>query len=155
MLRKITIRKFVVLAGALNLLGGAAMAGPITQDSQAAAKYFENKIAFEANPMSIKDVLDGKTQNAVIIDVRAKKDYEAGHIKDAINIPYDEHKGFEGDEKEFAGLTKGAMHYVYCYTLACALGPKACKKFAELGYAVKEVVGGFKGLEDAKLPVEK
>ena len=43
----------------------------------------------------------------IIIDVRTKEEYDAGHIKDAINIPYDE-------INENTILDKNSLIFVYC-----------------------------------------
>ena len=43
----------------------------------------------------------------IIIDVRTKEEYSTGHIKDAINIPYDE----INEETE---LDKNKLIFVYC-----------------------------------------
>lgn len=37
---------------------------------------------------NLKDIIE--ENNYIIIDVRTKEEYEDSHIKDAINIPYDE-----------------------------------------------------------------
>ena len=43
----------------------------------------------------------------IIVDVRTKEEYSSGHIKDAINIPYDE----INEETE---LDKTKLIFVYC-----------------------------------------
>ena len=48
-----------------------------------------------------------KTGNYVIVDVRTKEEYETSHVKDAINIPYDE-------IDEDTDLPKEKTIFVYC-----------------------------------------
>jgi len=124
------------------------------QDTQAAAKYFEDELNFTANPGSVKKVSEGKV-DGVIVDLRRKKDFDKRHIPGAINIPFDEYDGFEGNQTEFPGLSKNKTNYLYCYELLCNLSQKAAKKFASLGYPVKEVKGGFKAWEEHNYSVEK
>lgn len=124
------------------------------QDTEAAAKYFEDELNFTANPGSVKKVSEGKA-DGIIIDLRKKEDFDKGHIPGAINIPFDKYDGFEGLQTEFPGLAKNKINYVYCYELLCNLSQKAAKKFASLGYPVKEVKGGFKAWEEHKYSVEK
>lgn len=38
--------------------------------------------------------------NYVIIDVRTKEEYEAGHVVGAINVPYDELENYDGIDME-------------------------------------------------------
>ena len=124
------------------------------QDTQAAAKYFEDELNFTAVPATVKKVSEGKIKG-VIIDLRKKEHFDKGHIPVAINIPFDKFDGFEGVQTEFPGLSKDKINYLYCYELFCNLSQKAAKKFASLGYPVKEVKGGFEAWKDHDYPVQK
>ena len=124
------------------------------QDTNAAVKYFEDELSFTAGPGSVKAVVEGR-QSGVIIDLRKKEHFEKGHIQGAINLPFDEWDGFEGTQTDFPGLQTDKMNYLYCYELLCNLSQKAAKKFASLGYPVKEVKGGFKSWQEHDYPIEK
>lgn len=124
------------------------------QDTQGAFQYFENKLNYTANPSTMKKVSEGKIEG-VIIDLRKKDDFERGHVPGAINIPFDIYDGFEGKQTEFPGLSKDKINYLYCYELLCNLSQKAAKKFASLGFPVKEVEGGFKEWVSHNYPVEE
>lgn len=125
------------------------------QDSKKAVEYFENELNFKTNPHGVKSVVDGKTKNVTIVDVRSEKDYAKGHIPGAINIPWEKHQSFDGPETEFPELRKKGYNYVYCYELLCNLAQKAAKKFASLGYPVKEMAGGFEEWKAHDHPIEK
>lgn len=127
----------------------------MVQDTAKAAQFFENELNFKTNPHGVKAVLDGKIKNVTIVDLRTAKDFAEGHIPGAVNIPFDEHKGFDGNETSFEKLRKDGYNYVYCYQLLCNLGQKAAKKFASLGYPVKEIVGGYQSWKQANLPIEQ
>lgn len=124
------------------------------QDTEAAVRYFENELNFTAGPGTARKVSEGKL-DGVIVDLRRKEHFEKGHIPGAINLPFDEHDSFEGDQKDFPGLSKDKINYLYCYELLCNLSQKAAKKFAALGYPVKEIKGGFKSYEEYSYPIEK
>jgi len=124
------------------------------QDTSKAEQYFANELDFKTNPYGVKKALENKESNIAIIDVRASKDFAAGHIPGAISIPYDKYN-FDGSDTEFPGLKKDGYNYVYCYKAECNLAQKAAKKFASLGYPVKEIVGGFQSWKNDKFPVEK
>ncbi len=124
------------------------------QDTAMAFKYFEEELNFTAVPGSVKKVTEGK-MDGVIIDLRKKEHFDKGHIPGAINLPFDQYDGFEGQHSEFPGLSKDKINYVYCYELLCNLSLKAAKQFAALGYPVKEVKGGFTAWEEHGYPIEK
>ena len=48
-----------------------------------------------------------KENNYIVVDVRTKEEYETGHVKDSINIPYDE-------IDENVDLDKEKTILVYC-----------------------------------------
>ncbi len=125
------------------------------QDTKRAAQFFEEELSFKTNPYGVKSAIDGKVAKVTIVDVRSAKDFAEGHIPGAINLPYEQYNGFEGNEIAFPGLRKDGFNYVYCYQLLCNLGQKAAKKFASLGYPVKEIVGGMQSWKEAQYPIEK
>lgn len=146
--------KIVLGLGVCVLFSFAAKSGDKgIQDTPKAAQYFEDELNFKTNPHGVKGVLDGKVKNVTIVDVRGAKDFAKGHIPGAINIPYDQFNGFEGTQTEFPGLRKDGHNYVYCYGLLCNLSQKAAKKFASLGYPVKEIVGGYESWVEEGFPV--
>jgi rhodanese-related sulfurtransferase len=125
------------------------------QDSAKAVEYFEYELDFKTNPYGVNRIIDGGAKNVTIVDVRAAKDFANGHIPGAINIPYDQYNGFEGSETNFSGLRKNGFNYIYCYEHLCNLAQKAAKKFASLGYPVKEMVGGFEEWKNHKYSIVK
>lgn len=79
--------------------------------------------------------------NYIIVDVRTKEEYVSSHIKDAINIPYDE-------INESVELDKNKKILVYCQS-----GKRAEKAFVSLtniGYNVYNLGG----IDDIDLPKE-
>jgi rhodanese-related sulfurtransferase len=124
------------------------------QDLQKAQDFFKEEMSYKINPFGVKKAIEEKA-NITIVDVRSAKDYAEGHIPGAINIPYEKHSGFHGNETEFPGLRKDGYNYVYCYELLCDLAKDASIKFASVGYPVKEMAGGFKSWKEKELPIEK
>ncbi len=124
------------------------------QDTATAEQYFKHELEFKTNPYGVRQVVDGKVKNVTIVDVRSAKSYKEGHVPGAINIPEEKYSTFEGNETEFPGLRKDGYNYVYCYSATCNLAQKAAKKFASLGYPVKEMVGGYHTYKEHN-PVEK
>ena len=77
---------------------------------------------------TMKDVME--KNNYIILDVRTKEEYEEGHVKDSINIPYDE-------IDENVDLDKEKTIMVYCKS-----GKRssiAYETLKELGYDVLDL----------------
>ena len=155
------LTKTVKIIGLFMLLGTSAISvnaadkNDQIQDTAKAVEYFDNELNFKTNPHGVKAVLDGKVKNVTIVDVRSEADFAKGHIPGAVNIPWEKHESFDGSETEFPELRKDGYNYIYCYEHLCNLAQKAAKKFASLGYPVKEMVGGFTEWKSHKNPVEK
>lgn len=145
----------IFLAGCAQDMPSQGLSSKAIQDTAGAVRYFEDEMSFNTNPFGVHNAIKNKQQNVTIVDVRAARDYAAGHIPGAINVPYDKWSGFEGPETEIPGLRKDGYNYVYCYELLCNLSQKAAKKFATLGYPVKEMKGGFDAWKSHHYPVEK
>lgn len=125
------------------------------QDTNQAAQYFQQELNFKTNPHGVNRVINGDVKNVTIIDLRLAKDFEAGHIPGAINMPYDKYNNYEGNQTTYPLLRKDGYNYVYCYDALCNLGQIAAVKFAKAGYPVKEIAGGFNSWKEAGNTVEK
>ena len=111
------------------------------------SKLCETKHKFTGNRNKKNIFCLNEEKNILIVDVRSAEAYAKVHIPGAINIPGDQFNYFKGSYDTFPGLKKDKVHYVYCYNLLCELGKKAAIAFAEKGYQVKEIKGGFESWE--------
>jgi rhodanese-related sulfurtransferase len=116
-------------------------------DTHKAVEYFEAKLEFTTGPIELNSMIDGG-ESINIIDVRREQDFRKGHIPGAINLPSDRWGSFDG-------LSRDRTNIVYCYHQQCHLSVNACKFFAEQGYPVRELEGGFETWKQHKLPVEE
>ena len=119
----------------------------IHSNATQARDYFANKIAFTTGPIELHHQIEAGDDIA-IIDVRAAEDYAAGHIPGALNLPQDKWSSL-------SGLQRDKVNILYCYSVVCHLAAKAAIVFAENGYSVMEMDGGFEAWKDNELPVEK
>jgi rhodanese-related sulfurtransferase len=110
-----------------------------------AEEYFQSKLDFTTGPIEVNR--DREAGKIVVVDVRRAEDYAKGHIPGAINLPKEEWASPHGLSKEKANV-------VYCYSQTCHLAAAAALEWAAQGYPVKEMEGGFRTWESAKLPVE-
>lgn len=94
----------------------------------------------------MKHWLDEKA-SVNVIDIRRAEDYANGHIPGAIHIPRENWQ----DPK---GLSKEKTNIVYCYAQTCHLAAAAALKFAQKGYSVVELEGGFDNWKNAGFAIE-
>ncbi len=77
-----------------------------------------------------------ETQNAVILDVRTKAEYNGGHLKGAKNLDFfSSNFGAEAQK-----LDKTKIYFLYC--ASGNRSGKACKMMDDLGLQTFNLVGG-------------
>ena len=118
-----------------------------THDPSRARAWFEDKLAFTTGPVELDRMLKAN-ENIIVVDMREWEDFAKGHIPGALNLPQDKWDSLED-------MSRGKMHIFYCYTQACHLAAQACVKFANRGYPVMEMEGGFAAWKAAELDVER
>lgn len=109
--------------------GGETINGPVVDSIQW-------KRQLEKGEISVADFLDtvnGKSTDAVILDVRTKDENAAGKFKNAISIPLDQIAGRKGE------LPKDQKIYIHCTTGARA--EMAAKELNKNGYNAFFLVG--------------
>lgn len=89
---------------------------------------------------------------AVLVDVREKKEWDAGHVEGAIFLPLSAVKDGLSKE-ELATLPKDKILYVHCVVGKRAL--TAGNAIEKQGYTVRPIKPGYKELIQAGLPKAK
>jgi rhodanese-related sulfurtransferase len=80
------------------------------------------------------------TQNAQLVDVRTKLEYNAGHIENAINIDFFDRSNFT---ENFASFNREQPIYLYCRS--GNRSQRAAKKLAQIGFKkIYDLKGGYK-----------
>ena len=86
----------------------------------------------------------------MVLDVRTKKEFAAGHIPGAKNLDVTS----PDFEKELAQLDKAKVYLVHC--AAGGRSARACEKMQQAGFkSLVDLPAGFRGWEKAGKPVEK
>ncbi|MDQ0618659.1 rhodanese-like domain-containing protein [Arthrobacter globiformis] len=121
-------------------------AGPRNADRTAAA-FFRAKLKFEIDVMDVAEAPEG---TLVLVDTRRQSSWEHGHIPGAIHIP-------TADIPSCAPelIPSGMSVVVYSWGPGCNGSTFAALAFAELGYPVKEMIGGIEYWARNGLPVER
>ncbi len=96
--------------------------------------------------------------NALFIDGRTREEYFAGHIKGAINYPYEEFKMLSYEQKVIITkkFNKNGIIVVYCGGGTCEVSIDLAYELAKLGFnSVNIFLGGWKDWVEAGYPIEK
>ncbi|MER7660419.1 MULTISPECIES: rhodanese-like domain-containing protein [unclassified Streptomyces] len=121
---------------------GPALSNPVLRvppaSPAAAAAYFGASLAFHADVSDVASALAAGDAGFVVLDSRSTESWDQGHVPGAVHLP-------NALIAEQAGhLLDPAMPVVtYCWGPGCNGGARAALALAELGYQVKEMLGGF------------
>jgi rhodanese-related sulfurtransferase len=108
-------------------------------ESTMAQEHFQQKLQFETDASDVQFDMAQGVQDFVVVDVRSAAHYQAGHIPGAAHIP---HAQITRTRIE-AQYPPETLFVVYCWGPGCNGSTKGALRFSELGYAVKELIGGI------------
>ncbi|MFH8758396.1 rhodanese-like domain-containing protein [Streptomyces atroolivaceus] len=105
----------------------------------AAVAYFGASLAFHADVSDVAAALEtGGDPGFVVLDSRSTASWDQGHVPGAVHLPT------ALIAEQAAGLLDPAVPVVtYCWGPGCNGATRAALALAELGYRVKEMLGGF------------
>ncbi|QEV16436.1 rhodanese-like domain-containing protein [Streptomyces alboniger] len=105
----------------------------------AAAAYFGASLAFHADVSDVASALaaDG-APGFVVIDTRSTASWDQGHVPGALHLPT-----VLILEQAEALLDKSVPVVTYCWGPGCNGATRAALALAQLGFQVKEMLGGF------------
>ncbi|MGI5199737.1 rhodanese-like domain-containing protein [Streptomyces sp. CA-288835] len=105
----------------------------------AAAAHFGASLAFHADVSDVAAALaaDGDP-GFVVLDSRSTESWDQGHVPGAIHLP----TALIPDQAEQL-LDKSAPVVTYCWGPGCNGATRAALALAQLGFQVKEMLGGF------------
>jgi rhodanese-related sulfurtransferase/DNA-binding transcriptional ArsR family regulator len=88
-----------------------------------------------------------RASDIVVLDLRPREEYEAGHIPGAISIPLD------GLEQQLGLLPPGAEIVAYCRGPYCVMAPRGIALLRRHGYPVRRLEDGVGEWRLAGLPL--
>jgi rhodanese-related sulfurtransferase len=105
-----------------------------------AVAHFEARLRFETDPSDVAAArAAGKT--TILLDVRSRAAWDAGHVPGALHIPGPE-LADRLDELPAPGHHRPIV--TYCWGPGCNASTKAALTLARAGYGdVREMIGGF------------
>ncbi|WP_261166488.1 rhodanese-like domain-containing protein [Microbacterium sp. Marseille-Q6965] len=101
------------------------------------AAHYRAKLAFETDPADVRAAQKAGRRFA-LVDTRSAEAWAQGRARGAIHLP-----PREIPARATAEIPAGTPVVVYCWSPGCNGGDKAALAFAELGYEVKLMIGGF------------
>ena len=102
-----------------------------------ALTYFSTKLALETDASDVY-AAQKAGEEFVLVDVRSDEAWAQGRVRGAIHMPYREIA-----ERAPREIPEGTSVVVYCWSPGCNAGAKGAVEFAKLGYAVREMIGGY------------
>lgn len=109
----------------------------MTQTAAAAIAHFSAKLAFETDVSDVHIAIE-KKHAVTVVDTRTIESWNAGHIPGAVHLPTGKIR-----HRAEGLIPRDKPVIVYCWGPGCNGATKAALAFAELGYDVKEMIGGF------------
>jgi rhodanese-related sulfurtransferase len=107
-------------------------------DPAQAQEHFTRRLAFETDCSDVHYDLALGAEGFVVLDARSAEAYAAGHVPGSISMPHN-----TINERTAALLPRHTLLVTYCAGPHCNGATQAAGKLAALGYAVKEMIGGF------------
>lgn len=119
--------------------------------SEEAVRHFAARLSFETDVSDVAARILGRSEpeGMVVVDTRSTESWDQGHIPGALHLPTAEIAG-----RAPTLIPRDATVVVHCWGPGCNGATKAALLFAELGFPVKEMIGGFEYWAREGLPVE-
>jgi rhodanese-related sulfurtransferase len=114
-----------------------------------AVQHFRDKVAFETDAWDLNEMLRSGA-NVVVIDARSEAAFAQAHIPGAVSFP---HRKMNPESTQH--LDRGALYVTYCDGIGCNGSTKGALKLAELGFQVKELIGGIDWWKRDGYPTER
>ncbi|HEY4457352.1 MAG TPA: rhodanese-like domain-containing protein [Pseudonocardiaceae bacterium] len=116
---------------------------------QLSAQFFAARLACQTDVSDVHAALESGDPGFVLIDSRGSEGWHQAHIPGALHLP-------TGDiPAEAPRLLDPAVPVVtYCWGPGCNGATKAALALAELGYRVKEMLGGIEYWQREGFPVD-
>ncbi len=100
-------------------------------------EYYQQKLNYEMDPSDLFEAFE-KTENYIAVDARQEFGYEKEHIPTAKNLPHR-----KMSKESTLHLDKSVIYVCYCDGIGCNASTKGALKLAQLGFKVKELIGGI------------
>lgn len=114
----------------------------------AAAARFAARLSFETDTSDVHAAMETGDPGFVVIDSRSRESWNQGHARGAVHVTKPEMPTV------IPKYPAGSHFVVYWWGPGCNGATRAGLIISELGYAVKEMIGGFEYWAREGLPVD-
>ncbi|HET9794721.1 MAG TPA: rhodanese-like domain-containing protein [Thermoanaerobaculia bacterium] len=104
------------------------------------AEHFRDALRRSTDPSDVHADRESGAARFTLVDARSPEAYVRGHVPGAVNLP---HRRI--DAETASRFSKEVPIVTYCDGTHCNASTKAALKLAELGFLVKEMIGGMDG----------
>ncbi len=103
-----------------------------------AVEHFAARLRFETDASDVHAAMHSGDPGFVLIDARGRVAWDQGHIPGALHLP---HAQIPARAPEL--IPAGASVVTYCWGPGCNGATRAALALAQLGYQVREMIGGY------------
>jgi len=114
-----------------------------------ARAHFASRLAFETDVSDVHAAIESGEPGFVFVDTRSREAWDQGHARGAVHIPKPDMP--TRIPAEFAADTR---FVVYCWGPGCNGATRAGLIISDLGFEVKEMIGGFEYWAREGFPVD-
>jgi len=107
-------------------------------DPRTVRSHHLNRLEFETDPDDVHTDLENGIRDFIVVDSRKRESFEDAHVPGAISL---HHRTINAETTR--NLSKEKLLVVYCWGPGCNAATKAAVKLSELGFHVKEMIGGI------------
>jgi rhodanese-related sulfurtransferase len=104
----------------------------------AAVERLSARFEYETDCADVASDLAHGAGDFLLVDARSPEKYAAGHVPGALNLPTR-----TISSETTAGLDRSLTYVTYCDGPHCNGSTRSALRLAELGFRVKEMLGGF------------
>ncbi|MFE5852401.1 rhodanese-like domain-containing protein [Streptomyces sp. NPDC056500] len=110
---------------------------PFAAPSEAAA-FFAARLAFQTDVADVHASMQSADVGFVLVDSRGAAGWQQGHVPGAVHLPTADIPTRAADE-----LDPAVLVVTYCWGPGCDGATRSALALAQLGYRVKEMIGGI------------
>jgi rhodanese-related sulfurtransferase len=117
-------------------------------DHMTAVEHFAAKLRYETDVSDVHAALESGAAGFVLVDSRGPEAWAQGHLPDALHLPTAQIAA-----RAAQLIPAGTPVVTYCWGPGCNGATRAALAFAQLGYPVREMLGGYEYWVREGLPV--
>jgi rhodanese-related sulfurtransferase len=107
---------------------------------RSSAEHFRDALSRSTDPSDVHADLDAGAASFVLVDARSPEAFARAHVPGAVSLP---HRTI--DAATTARFSRQVPIVTYCDGIHCNASTKAAMRLADLGFLVKEMIGGLDG----------